>query len=414
LNKRRTALVTIPAILLAIGLMVGLIWANLFYIGLNPSQSNFLPRWLGVRLFMTKSMSPYSAETTAEIEKAQQAGGFAPAPGSSYFLYPFNAFVVYSPFALTGNQTAARAAWMTFLEIALFAALALSLSLSHWRAPAWALALLGVFTITWYYGLHPVANGDLSVLVTFFVAGALVSIRAEQDALAGFLLALAMVKPVPVLLLVIFVAVWAVSCRRMLLMWSFLGSLALMTAATSLLIPDWVVQNIRQVIQYLKLPHTSTPGALVSFWLPGIGKQVGWLLTILTVILLVWEWYHALGKEFRWFYWTACLTLAVSPLVGLPTSLDNFIIMFPGLILILAAWDERWGRVGKLLWLASLLILSIGGWWLALGAAQAGMPPYQNPWLFFFLPFFMLGGAYWVRWSVIHPPRLPVEMAALL
>jgi hypothetical protein len=381
---------------------------------LNPSQGNFLPRWLGTRLFMTRGLSPYSPETTAEIEKAQQAGASAPAAGSSYFLYPFTAFVLYSPFALTANQAAARAAWMTVLEMALFAGLALSLSLSRWRTPGWALALLVVFTVTWYYGLRPVANGDLSVLVALFVACAFVSIRAEQDALAGFLLALAMLKPVPVLFLVVFVLVWAISCRRMLLMWSFLGSLVLMTAAASLLIPDWVVQNIRQVIQFLKLPHTSTPGALIAYWLPGIGKQMGWLLTILAVILLAWEWRQAFGKDFRWFYWTACLTLAVSPLVGLPTSLDNFIIIFPGLILILAAWDERWGRPGKLLWLASLLLLSIGGWWLAVSAAQSGMPPDQNPWLFFFLPFFMLVGAYWVRWSVIRPPLLPVEMAALL
>jgi hypothetical protein len=131
------------------------------------------------------------------------------------------------------------------------------------------------------------------------------------------------------------------------------------------------------------------------------------------VALLVWEWRQAFAKEFRWFYWAACLTLAVSPLIGLPTSLDNYIIIFPSVIMVFAAWEEHWGRAGKLLMLASLLILSVGGWWLAIHGAQSGMPVDLNPWLYFFLPFFMLGAAYWVRWSVIHPSRLHVDIAGI-
>ncbi len=396
-------------------MVVGLIWANLFYVGLNPVKSTFFPRWLGTRLFLTKNLSPYSQETTAEIEKAQKAAGLEMAPGSAYFLSPFNVFVLYAPFALTGDQPAARVAWMTMLELALAAALALSLLLSRWQTPGWALALLVIFTFTWYYAVRPITNGDLAVLVLLIVLCALVCIRAEQDALAGFLLASAMVKPGMVIVFVIFVLIWAISLRRMMLVWSTLGCLALIYAAASLLIPDWIVQNIRQAIQYLRLAQTNTPGTLIAYWLPGIGKQSGVLLTISTAVLLAVEWRQALGKDFRWFYWTACLTLAVTPLLGIPSSLDNFILALPALVLILATWDERWGTVGKLMVVASLLILSAGVWWLVFIADGRGMPPDQNPWLFLFLPFFLIGGAYWVRWWAIRPPRLPlVEMATQL
>ncbi len=395
--------------------MVGLVWANLFFTGLAPARGSFLPRYLGTRLFLTESLSPYSQETTSQIQKAQQSAGESPTTADSLFLYPFYSFIAYFPFALTANQTLSRVAWMTVLEIALAASLVLSLSLSRWRVPTWAFILLGLFSFTWYFAVRPLLNADISILVTCALALALVAMRAEQDALAGFLLVVAMSKPVPVLLVVIFALIWAVSHQRWMLLWSFLGSLALVVAATSLLIPDWVVQNIRQIILFLRLDQTNTPGTLVAYWLPGIGKQLGVLLTILTVILLVVEWSQALRKDFRWFYWTACLTLAVTPLSGLPTSLDNFIVIFPGLVLVLTTWDERWGKVGKALVVVSLLILSIGVWVLVLGAEQAGMPPDQNPWLFFVLPVFMLIGAYWVRWWAIRPPRLPVsEMVAHL
>ena len=364
---------------------------------------------------MVKGLSPYSQEVTTAIQSAQQADGQTPAPGTSFYLYPFYTFVAYAPFALTANQAGARVAWMTLLEVASFAILILSINLSRWRAPTWIMVLLVVFTITWFYGVLPITEGDLSVLTALCLVVALIAIREGQDPLAGFLLALAMGKPVPVLLVILFILIWAASHQRWMLIWGFLGSIGLILAAASLLIPDWVLQNIRQIIQYLRLPLTYTPGTLVAYWLPGIGKQLGWLLTIVIGIGLVVEWVQALHKDFRWFYWTACLTLAVTPLVGLPTSLNNFIVIFPALILVLATWDERWGVAGRVMVLISMAILSAGAWWLVIAGSQAGMSPDKNPWIYFLLPVFMIIGAYWVRWWAIRPPRLPlVEMAAQL
>jgi hypothetical protein len=389
--------------------LVGLVWANLFYISLNPSQSSFLPRWLGTRLFLTRELSPYSPQTTAEIERTWAADGEAPSEGEAYFLSPFYSFIIYFPFALTDNQVAARVAWMTVLELAVLALLALSLNLSRWRIPAWALLLLFLFSISWYYGLRPVLDGDLSILVGLFAVASLAAIRVEQDALAGFLLALAMIQPTALLLFLVFVLIWAGVSQRWMIVWSFLGCLALVVAATSLIIPDWVAQNIRQVFQYSRLSLIDDPGSLVATWLPGIGQPLGRLLTILTGITLVIEWSLALRKDFRWFYWTACLTLAVTPLSGLPTSLDRFILLFPGLVLVLATWEERWGVVGKVLIVLILLALSAGAWALAVGPDQASMPPDLNPWLFFLLPVLLLAGLYWARWWAIRPPRLLLE-----
>jgi hypothetical protein len=53
-------------------------------------------------------------------------------------------------------------------------------------------------------------------------------------------------------------------------------------------------------------------------------------------LLLLVEWRLAYGKGFRWFLWTACLTLAAGPLLGLrmdPSSL--VIVLLPFILLLL-------------------------------------------------------------------------------
>jgi hypothetical protein len=96
--------------------------------------------------------------------------------------------------------------------------------------------------------------------------------------------------------------------------------------------------------------------------------------------------------------------------VGIDISLGNQISLLPALILVLATWDERWGKLGRFLNGLSIPVLSLGMWAAALNEARQQVPPYLDPVLVFFLPFFLLAGLYWVRWWAIRPPRLYVEM----
>jgi len=212
--------------------------------------------------------------------------------------------------------------------------------------------------------------------------------------------------------LVIFVIIWAIVQRRWQLFWGFVGSLGIIVAATSLLIPTWLVENIRQVIEYFRLDPINTPGALIAYWLPGVGRQFGVVITVVMIAILIWEIWHALGKDFRWFLWTACLALAVTPLIGIPTSITHYIALFPGFILVLATWDQRWGILGRLMMYISLLFFSVGIWGWVYYGQQQGIPPELNAWVFFSFPVFMLIGLYWVRWWAIQPPRLPLQEAS--
>jgi hypothetical protein len=222
-------------------------------------------------------------------------------------------------------------------------------------------------------------------------------------------MALATIKPTIVLVLVVFVLIWAVAQRRWQLFWGFFGSLALIVAATSLLIPTWLVENIRQIVLLYRFETVNSVGTLIGYWLPGVGRQFGLAITVVVITILIWEFWQALGKDLRWFFWTASLALALTPLIGIPTSITHYVALLPGFILVLATWDQRWGVLGRLMMFISLLFFSAGIWGWVYYGQQQGIPPELNAGVFFALPIFMLIGLYWVRWWAIRPPRLPLQ-----
>jgi hypothetical protein len=224
--------------------------------------------------------------------------------------------------------------------------------------------------------------------------------------LAGFLLALATIKPQMVALLIPLVLIWAISNRRWGLIASFLGSLALLIATFSLFISDWIIQNLRQILSYPTYTLASTPGAILAQWVPGVNKQLGWAITGGIFIILIWEWRYALGKDFRWFFWTACLTITLTNMSGIQTATENYVAMSTGLMLVFATWEERWSRAGRWLVITSMVILFFGLWVLFLKTLQTGDQPIQHPIMFFPLPVFLLLILYWVRWWAISPQRL--------
>ncbi len=252
-----------------------------------------------------KGISPYSDETTQEIQQRFYGRLAEPDEDQVLFVYPFYSIFIFSPFALIEDFTLARAVWMTVLEVGIVLIALGGISLCRWKISSLMLGFLLIFSLLSYYSIRPLINSNASVLVGLFVVGALLAIRAEQDSWAGLLLALATIKPQVVLLLILFILIWSLSERRHILFWSILGSLALMTAVTSLLIPDWTWQNLRQVMNYPTYTLPGTPGEIFTRWMPGVGQRLGWGLSIVLIATLIWEWQRALGKTDRWFLWAA-------------------------------------------------------------------------------------------------------------
>lgn len=359
---------------------------------------------------MFKGWSPYSEQTTNETLALAYPESEREGKERVPFLYPLYSMLILAPFALIDDPVLARAIWMTLLEGALLGLIWASISLSRWQPSFWMTILVFILALFWFPSVRPVLNGNISVLCAFFVVLALLAIRSDHDALAGFLLAFASIRPELVLLPVVFIMIWAASQGRWVLFWSPLMFLGLLTGISSLFIPDWLWQNLQQVAGYLRETFRITPGNLIAYWLPGIGLQLGRAFTMVGTGVLIWEWWQAAGKDFRWFLWAFYVTQAVTHLIGLDTSLDFYVGLFPALVLVLSVWDERWGSLGRLLIGFSIFLLFFGLWGLALSGESRAVPTNLDPLLLLLLPLSLAGGLYWVRWWAIRPPKLYIEI----
>ena len=402
MNNRRRTLGSILIVVLTIVGLAGLVTINIRYARQNPGGNDFIPRWLGTRLFLIEGQSPYSQQTTLQIQEYIFGRPAQANEDQSLFVYPFYSIFLFAPFSVIKDFALARALWMVFLELSLLIVVIISLNLIQWRLSPLMLGWIFLFSILWYHSVRPIINGNPSVFVALFIVLAFLTIRVEQDALAGFFLAFATLKPQMLVLLIPFVLIWAFSHRRWTLINSTLASLVILVVVGYFLDSKWIMENLQQIFAYPDYTLPGSPGAIFAEWLPGVGNQMGWVLTVFMAGILLWEWRAAWKQDFQWFLWTACLTLTVTNLIGVRTATANYIALLPAVLLVFKVWDERWGVLGRWLVIVSSVLLFGGLWWLFLATIQLSDQPIQNPIMFFPLPFFLLIGLYWVRHWALH------------
>lgn len=408
-NSSRETILFLVLIVLAVGGLVGLTYANIRYVENNPGGNDFLVHWVGTQELLLNGTSPY-ADSVAERIQTMAYG--RPAQAGEHELrvaYPIYSSLIHAPFALILDFSLARAIWMTVLEVGVILLAVVSLQLTRWKPGAVVLAVYFIFSLLWYHSVRPIILGNAVVLVALFVTLAFLAIRQGRDDLAGVLLGLATIKPQVVILLWVFITLWAVSRQRWrILLWAY-GTVLVLSVIGFILIPDWIVQNFYEVLRYPDYNPPGTPGAVFMQWIPGVGRQLGWGLTIVLAITLLIEWVAAWNKDFDWFVWTACLTLVISQWIGIQTDPGNFIVLFFPLIYVIVNLENRWGRGGRYISVAILLILLVGLWYIFLTTVQVGDQPQQHPIMFFPLPLFLLIGLYWVRWWATRPRRTLAE-----
>lgn len=401
LRNQRQLIIQFSLIFLALLSLVGLTWANYRFVVNDSGMNDFTPRWAATRWFLINGMSPYSQQTTSDILELIYGNPNTESSGGR-FLLPFFSVFIFTPFALIGDQNIARALWMTLLEVSAVGAAALGIFLNRWKPARWLFAAVLLFPLVWYFSVRAILDGNIIILSALTITVALLGVRTNHDSLAGIMLALSMVYYQVFFLFFITVLIWAASNRRWSLLWSSILSLAFILVAPMIFLPDWLMQFLRQVI--ISGNFGMTPGAVIFHWLPGVGKQTAWILTISMAALLISEVVAMLGKDFRRLLWVGCLALTATFLIGVPFEIEFYVILLPVIILVLAVWDERWGLVGRILVILSLGLLVFGTWVAAYNAGMKRVTPEVDPLLVFFTPAFLLFGLYWVKWRAIRKP----------
>jgi hypothetical protein len=393
-------------LLLAVVVLVtlaGILWGSYRIAVDYPGGDHFVGIWSGMRGFLSEGFSPYSVQVRSQISTTVAGWEASPQPGRSLFNFPFYILLPTLPVAVIGEYTPARSVWISLLVVAVIGLVLTARRLAGWRTRALPFIVALVFALLNPYTITAVITGDFSIITALLAALALLAIKNDLDELAGLLLAISTVTPQLVLPLIGFISLWAFSNRRdRLVLWTY-GGLGLLVGGSWLIQRDWIEGYIQATGRYYALEGIFTPGAALHAWLPGFGAQMGWALTAALGLLLLVEWRLATGKGFRWFLWTACLTLAIGGLLGLRIDPGNLVVVLAPLLLIIGIWDERWG--GHYGWSSALVLtlLFLALWALIPRNIEAIAYPGINPVLFFALPVFTIVGLYWVRWLAVRP-----------
>ena len=389
-------------IVIAIFLIVvfgGLFWANLRYTRNQKGGTDFSIYWTSARTLLYDDATPYGE--LASLKSQNLIYGLAGQEGEppSRLDLPFHVETLLLPLGFVSDFQTARATWMTLLEISLIISVFLSLRSLNWIPIPMVGAALFLFAIFSVNGLWALIQGNAVILSVLLLTGALLALRENQDELAGILLALATFKFLTVGFYLVFILFWAVFQRRRRIFFPFIMTLVIFIVISFFFFSNWFLPYFRAIYANLKFGDWLTPGLIFKDALPFVGEKLGWVLSGFLAIVLLSEWWMARKMEFQRMIWAASLTLAITPMLGLPTYPQNYIVLLIPLIFCLSIISDRWNKSAPMVISGILVSLFIGLWLIAIYAIN------KTTAFFFPLPVFVICLLYWVRWWAIVAPR---------
>ncbi len=389
------------SVLAALG---ALFWQTFQFARAWPGGAEFARRWMAARAFLYGNGDPYAQEVAAAAQTLLTGTSeFQIAPRVNE---PFYLLFFYFPFASSAHYPLARALWMTLAWGGVVAMTFLALSLTTWRPRRGFLGLFLLFGLLWPHNLRAVIEGSNVIWQAVLLGLGLLALRAESDELAGAFFLLAAFRFTATLPFFLTLLIWLVSHRRWQVFAGAGMTLTILLGVSLIFRNDWVLPWLRAVYyNWRSLEWWTVRGVLTAWW-PAIGQKVGWGVQAAAWLVMLVEWALMRRRPFRHFLWTAALSLALAPLLGLPTRLENEVLLFLPLTISLSMFDERWKEQGR--WAILLLsIVLLAGSWFWFGAVHNA---WFSPRAFFFpLPLATVAGLYWARWWAVRTPVALVE-----
>ena len=405
---QRSPIIVLIIVLLSIAVFSGGIWTSYKIAAQDAGGGRFWIEWIAVRARVVDGISPYSPTVASRIRnQVTDLFNWAPGPEPA-FTSPVIAALVTLPFTLIPDADLAHTSWLVIQFVVIILTILAGMRLSNWK-PAWwfliiilPLILLSLRTSAGWY------EGSINIWVTGLVAAVMLAIQGKRYELAGVLLAFTMIQPQVVILWVLFVLIWAGGQRKWSLIFWFASFLLLLGGLAAFMVPDWPLQYLRIIWNLSEYIPPGTPGDAFQEWWPGLGRQLGLALTVILGLILLVEWWLARRSNYRWFLWTACLTLAISPWIGIPITPDAHLLLNVPMIIVIAMIEERWRRNGK--WVILISAGLVFAWeWILVFTSLQGAEPGMRMGLIFPAPLLLLLGLFWVRWWTIRPKRLLID-----
>jgi hypothetical protein len=396
--SRPQPLVLAAAIFITLSILGGLFWGNLWLNRQRPGGADFAVYWASARTLLEFNATPYGELASLNAQQALGRNAQDPSgPGFRLDLPLYTEMAVF-PFAALSDFSVARAAWMLLMEAALLATAFLCLRLLEGGA-ALLVFLLPMFGVFWVQAIWPLTEGNAVILAALFLAAGLVALRGDREEAAGVFFALTTFKFLTLGPFLIFVILWSLSRRRWRMPFAYLMSLGILIILSNFFYPNWFLPYLGAVVVNLRGGEMLSTGEIISGSFPAIGVRFSYLLTGVAAVAVVWEWWSARQGDYRRMLWVGCLTLALTPLLGLPTNPENYAVLILPVALLSLLIEERWGAGGRWAVLGLLAALFAGLWAIYLATSNPSLS------LFFPAPIFLILSLYWVRWWAIRPPR---------
>ena len=335
--------------------------------------SDLYPRWLGTRELLLHHRDPYSPEVTREIQSGYYGRPLDPRrmddprfnepKDQQGFAYPLHVIFLLAPtIGLPFPVVQAGFRWL--LVILTLASVLLWLRVLRWRPSAATTAIIILLTLGSYAVVQGIKLQQLTLVVSALLAGCAAALVAGHFSLAGFLLALATIKPQLALPLAGWLTLWAVSDwrRRQSFIWSFALSMAIFLAASEYILPGWMREFRDAVAAYRQ--YTGGAGSLLDvLTTPWLGKILA-AVAVLAVVVMGWKVRRA-SHDSAAFSSILALVLAVTLVIVPSFAPYNQVLLLPAVFLITISWKDLWSR-GSLTRVACGLGLLVVGWpWLA-------------------------------------------------
>jgi len=389
-------------VILFLAISVGLWVANS---SLPNGGGEFLRHWAGGRAFIFGQMDPYSAYVPDVVQNLVYDGKAQSDEDPFILDTPFHLLLLYFPFSLLSDPVTARAIYTLILEWALFVLAILSLRLTGWDAPRWFAVLFFLVCVFNFYSFQAIVDASPALLLGLFYAGILLSLRYDQDELTGALMAFSLYFWEVGLPFIVLIGWLAYKQGRTRVLAGFFMLSFILLAISFLVYSNWIIPYLRAGMNALRWDFGFSIITVLEDLIPSYGRYLAYGVIGLLVFALGFEWNASLYGDERRFYWVACLSIAVAPLLGFRTEFENLAVLIIPLALVFAIVHDRWTRLGSVLTFLLLFIALLVPWALYLFSIPI-LATISQEVIYLFLPVFTVLGLYWIRWWAIRPPRV--------
>jgi hypothetical protein len=330
--------------------------------------SDLFARWWGSHELLLHHADPYSPMVTRQIQTtiygapltssptdplAQHSGGFA---------YPiYTAFLFWPRVGL--SFPVVKIVFACLLPVLTLAAYVLWVCALQWKPDRNELIIGAVFYMGSFPALQALRLQNLSVLVAFLIAAAMVCLKSNRLSITGFLLACSTIKPHFVALLLVWLAIWVFHDwkTRRTLAYSFIATLGALVLGGEYFLWGWIgeFRNIVSAYQQYTYGHS-----LLDVWFSTTSGHLAAIALSIAAVWLCWRWksFPASTAEF----FLICSILLATTVLVIPTLEPHAqLLLAPGFLLLFRYRAPIWalGKSARLLTSAAWMLLA---WpWLA-------------------------------------------------